>query len=113
MTLFTLMEKTRSGDAIFIDLQGNTNFYFLVKIIKEEEDISVSLSYGYKNIEWASEEMLENSLPLNIQEEAKRFGQQVIAYANLEHAEFMAELKEAGLYSDPLHEEDNSSAFRP
>ena len=110
--MFTLMEKTRAGDAIFIDWQRN-NFYFLIKIIKNEQDISFSLSYGYKNTEWTFGETIENILSPNVHEEAKTFCREANSYANKDNPVFIAELKEAGLYSDPLHEDDNTSAFRP
>lgn len=110
--MFTLMEKTRTGDAIFIDWQ-NIDFYFLVKIVKDEENISLSLSYGYKNIEWTPEEMLENKLPPHIHEKAKTFCQEANAYAKIDNPEFIAALKAEGLYFDSLHENDNASAFRP
>lgn len=108
--MFTLMEKTRTGDAIFIDLQ-NIDFYFLVKVLNDEPG-GVSLSYGYRNIEWNDEENLESRLPPNIHEAAKEFCQEAFAYARIDNPEFIAKLNAAGLYLDS-HTDENTSSIRP
>jgi hypothetical protein len=101
------MEKTRTGEGIFMDFQKNKDFYFLLTVVEDNKDMPFRLSYGYKDKEWTLD-TLENILPPDLHDEARSFCQAAISHVNKDDPEFIAEITEAGLYSAP-----QASAFRP